>query len=225
MNEDLPIDNDKETITAIQNGNDKAFDALVKQYLPLTYRYLFRLTGSKTTAEDLSQETFVRVWKSLKRFDTTKLFRPWLYCVARNCAYDYLRKKKIVSFSFLSVGEQFQLENTPDKNTSPLELFEKKETASAVKKLLAQLSDTEKEILTLHYLEELTVPEIAEILNKPEETIRTRLRRARQAFREAKMQNEPASSPSNVLIGNDHRPGRTQKSSPLTPETTTPERA
>ncbi|MDO8512616.1 MAG: sigma-70 family RNA polymerase sigma factor [bacterium] len=102
-----------------QNGDETAFAELVKQNLPLIYRYIFRLTGNVATAEDLTQETFVRVWKNLSRFDTKKPFRPWLYRIARNCAFDFLRKKNTVPFSYLSEQEQLKLGTLPDNSTSP----------------------------------------------------------------------------------------------------------
>jgi len=71
--------------------------------------------------------------------------------------------------------------------------------------LLSELSEIEREILTLHYLEELTVPEIAEMLKKPEETIRTRLRRARATFRVTKDGSEPSLTPNTVLESNDSK--------------------
>lgn len=185
-----------------QNDDETAFAELVKQNLPLVYRYLFRLTGNEAVAEDLAQETFVRVLKNLARFDTAKPFRPWLYRIARNCAYDYLRKKKTVPFSYLSENEQLKLENLPDDKMSLSQITERRETKELVTKLLSELSEIEQEILTLHYLDELTVPEISEILKKPEETVRTRLRRAREAFRETKIENEPSLILTTVLNGN-----------------------
>jgi RNA polymerase sigma-70 factor (ECF subfamily) len=182
----------------IQKGEKAAFDIMVVKYLPLVYRYLHRLVGNKENAEELSQESFIRAWKNIHLFDVQKTFKPWLLRIARNCAFDYFRKKKTLPFSSLSETEQFQLENTPTKNASPKELAEKNENAVLVSTLLSLLSDSEKEVLTLHYLDELTVPEIAVILKKPEETIRTRLRRAREAFREAKTKNDKSKDVSSL---------------------------
>jgi len=202
MMTDVYEEKNRELITTAQNGDESAFAELVKENLPLIYRYLFRLTGNEAVAEDLAQETFVRVWKNLSRFDTEKPFRPWLYRIARNCAYDFLRKKNTVPFSYLSESEQLKLESLPDANVSPVENAEKTETTTFVNTLLSELSEIEREILTLHYLDELSVPEIAEILKKPEETIRTRLRRAREAFREVKKENEPSLTSTTVLSSN-----------------------
>jgi len=190
-------------IEEAKTGSQEAFDSLVKQHLPMIFRYLFRLCGSSTTAEDLTQETFLRVWKHIERFDSKKPFRPWILRIARNCAFDHLRKKKTLPFSFLTEPEQYQLENIPANSASPKDIFEQKETAEFVKTMLSQLTEKEKEILVMHYLDELTVPEIAEILKKPEETIRTRLRRAREAFREVKEKNEPSITPNTVSINSD----------------------
>lgn len=185
-------------IEKAKDGSQEAFESLMKQHLPIVYRYTARLTGDQHLAEELSQETFIRAWKNIGRFETGKPIKPWLMRIARNCAFDSLRKKKTVAFSSLSEPEQYRLENIPTENLSPTELMEKKEKKELVKNILDRLSGDEREVLVLHYLEELTVPEIAQILKKPEETVRTRLRRARASFREEKEGNEPAFDLSNV---------------------------
>jgi RNA polymerase sigma-70 factor (ECF subfamily) len=182
---------EEKVIEEAKTGSQEAFESLVKQYLPIVYRYIARLTGDRHLAEELSQETFIRAWKNIGQFETGKPIKPWLMRIARNCAFDSLRKKKTVAFSSLSEPEQYRLENIPTKNLSPIELAEKREKKELVKNILDRLSENEREVLVLHYLEELTVPEIAQILNKQEETVRTRLRRARASFRGEKEKSEP----------------------------------
>jgi len=189
------VTDEKKLIYAAKEGEQLAYDKIVTKYLPLVYRYIARLTGDRHLAEELSQETFIKAWKNIRQFEADKSLKPWIMRIARNCAFDSLRKKKTIAFSFLSEPEQYRLENIRTESLSPDELVEKKEKKELVEKILSHLSEEEREVLILHYLEELTVPEIAEILKKPEETIRTRLRRARASFRE---ENEPDYDSQNV---------------------------
>lgn len=209
-----------EIIEKIQLGDNQAFDELVVQYLPLVYRYLIRLTNDVTLAEDLAQEAFVRAWQSIKHFDSSRPFRPWLLNIARNAAFDVLRRKKVAPFSSLSTSEQLGVISIADQSLTPKEAAEQNETTSFVKNILDRLSATEKEVLVLHYLEELKVSEIATILNLPLETIRTRLRRAREAFRQTSTHAfEPSLAPSYVLESKgDHEAKTTQSVTPLSPD-------
>jgi RNA polymerase sigma-70 factor (ECF subfamily) len=194
---------DRDLLSAVQNGDNLAFDEIVKRYLPLVYRYVLRLTQNTQLSEDLTQETFIRAWKNIKRFDTAKPLRPWLMNIAHNGAIDVLRRKKVMPFSLLSEGEQFQIANVADHTALPHRQAEQADTATYVENILSTLSANDCEVLTLHYLEELPANEIAIILNMPLETIRTRLRRARTAFRNASNQvNEPSMAPSAVVDSN-----------------------
>lgn len=187
---------EKEVIQSIQNGNKDLFDNLVNDYLSLVYRYLVRLTGDAQLAEDLSQETFIRVWKNIYRFEIDKPFKPWLMRIARNTAYDALKKRKIIPFSKLSTEELEFIDSIKDTQPAPSELAQQGEVATHVNETLTKLTDTEKEVLVLHYLEEMPVTEIASFLKVPVETVRTRLRRARQAFRRENGEEPGLPSPS-----------------------------
>lgn len=189
-----------------QNGDTKAFDELVKQYLPLVYSFAFRLVYDRTTAEDLSQETFLKAWKKIKTFDSSRSFKPWLLKITRNLAYDYLRKKKALNFSQLNENEQIYLENLASEISSPEKEAQSGETRQEVLDTLSKLKKEQREALLMHYVEDLSAPEISEILEEPLETIRTRLRRARLSFRNAfNLQNEPLSDPSPVLDSDDQK--------------------
>jgi RNA polymerase sigma-70 factor (ECF subfamily) len=195
---------DRYLLGAVQNGDNASFDEIVKRYLPLVYRYLLRLTQNTHLAEDLTQETFIRAWKNISRFDTAKPLKPWLMNIAHNGAIDVLRRKKVSSFSSLSEAEQFQVSNIIDRVPTPHRQAEQADTAAYVENILSALTANDREVLTLHYLEELPANEIAIILNMPLETVRTRLRRARTAFRNAgNMANEPSAGLSSVVSSND----------------------
>lgn len=166
-------------------GNKTAFDELVKIYLPDVYRYLLWITHDSDTAQDIAQETFIRTWQNLNSFDSARPFKPWLLRIARNTAYDYLRRKVVLPFSHLSKQEEYYISQLPTAAPQPQEHFANNEQTAQIRAVLNRLPPKYREVLTLHYLEELTAPEIAGVLNLNHETVRTRLRRARTAFRTA----------------------------------------
>lgn len=211
---------EEQLIEKAKAGEQEAFESLVKQYLPIIYRYLVRLTGNSANAEDLAQETFLRVWKNLQHFDKEKKFLPWVFRIARNHAYDFFRKRKKVSFSELPDYEQLWLNNLHDDAPTPSQNAEASEITSEIKRTLHNLSKNEQEILTLHYFENLTTQEISQMLNLPYETVKTRLRRARTAFREHEQSNsEPTRDSNNVLLSKNHANRSTTDSPPIASST------
>lgn len=178
------MDSDNAYIQQALTGDTASFDELVKKYLPDVYRYLLWLTHDSETASDITQEAFVRAWQKLNKFDTAQSFKPWLLRIARNRAYDHLRRKVIIPFSYLSQAEEYHVRQTADTAPQPAAHAQSLEQAEHVQAVLDKLPVKYREALVLHYLEELTTPEIAEVLNVNHETVRTRLRRARAMFRE-----------------------------------------
>lgn len=178
------MDSDNVHVQQALIGDTTSFDELTKKYLPDVYRYILWLTHDSDTASDVTQEAFVRAWQKLKKFDTAKTFKPWLLRIARNCAYDHLRRKIIIPFSHLSDAEEHYVTQTADAAPRPAAITQNLEQAERVQEVLDNLPIKYREVLILHYLEDLTTPEIANVLNLNYETIRTRLRRARALFRE-----------------------------------------
>ena len=178
------MDSDSTYVQKALTGNKDAFDELVKIYLPDVYRYLLWIVHDSNTAQDIAQEAFVRAWQNLKKFDSARPFKPWLLRIARNCAYDHLRRKEIIPFSHLSEAEEYYVRQTVDTAPQPATHAHNLEQAEHVQAMLDRLPVKYREVLMLHYLEELTTPEIANMLSLNHETVRTRLRRARALFRE-----------------------------------------
>ena len=92
-------------------GDDEAFETIVSNYLAGVHRFVYRLVGDSETASDITQETFLKVWKNLSKFRIGESLRAWIFTIARNTATDYLRKKKAVTFSKLS-NEDFDYEDS-----------------------------------------------------------------------------------------------------------------
>src|ERR1700733_2556258 len=90
---------DNDLVLQYRSGNKKAFEALVERYFAHVFNFITRYTSDQVAAEDIVQETFVKVWKNIKKFDETKNFKSWLFTIARNTSLDWLRKKKAVPFS------------------------------------------------------------------------------------------------------------------------------
>jgi RNA polymerase sigma-70 factor, ECF subfamily len=176
------LENEKEVISAAQKGDLKAFEQLLFLYEKRIYTYIYGFVNQKYDAEDLTQETFVKLYKNIRNIDTEKSFKSWLYKIATNTVYDWLRRKKITPVMLELNEEIAELEEaeTMDDN-SPYDNEEKKRL---VDDALNVVKPAHKKILHLFYREDLGYKEIAEVLNIPLNTVKTNLRRAKAALKE-----------------------------------------
>lgn len=172
---------DSQLIALYREGNHKAFDGLINRHSQAIYRFALRLLASQEDAHDITQETFIKAWKNLKKFDTSRNFKTWIFSIARNLVIDKLRKKKSISFSELdkniSEDENSFDANIPDDQLLPHEIFEQNENIALVKNALESISFDQKTVVLLHHGEEMTFEEISEILNKPMNTVKSQYRR------------------------------------------------
>jgi RNA polymerase sigma-70 factor (ECF subfamily) len=160
-------------------GNKIAFEELLERYLKQIYGFLFRLVGNQAVAEDLSQDTFLKAWKNLKRFDQERKFGTWLFAIAKNTAFDWFKKKREIPFSTFTDEEgESRLNNITDENILPDEILERKNIAEELEKMLEKIPLHYRAILLLHYKEDFSLHEIEEILDEPYNTIKSRYRRA-----------------------------------------------
>ena len=161
-----------------------SFNILIERHAKSVYFFIFRLVGNKEDSEDIVQETFIKAWQKLSKFDTEKSFKTWLFSIAKNTAVDKLRKKKSINFSSLNIEEQSDFENNLiDTEDLPDEIFAKQESEDRLKKALSQLSESQNLIIYLHINEELTFEEIAEIIGKPMNTVKSQYRRVIEKLR------------------------------------------
>ncbi|MCX6789783.1 MAG: sigma-70 family RNA polymerase sigma factor, partial [Candidatus Gribaldobacteria bacterium] len=91
---------DNEIVKRHLKGDEEALEFLVRRYLKPIYSFVCRNVGDADVAEDITQETFVKMWKNLKKFDQQKNFKSWLFTIAKNSSIDFLRKKKVTPLSF-----------------------------------------------------------------------------------------------------------------------------
>ncbi len=173
---------DSELVAAYKNGDQSAIEILVGRYISAVYNFVRRFVNEEH-ADDVTQETFVRVWKYIKRYDETRSFKVWLFTIARRVAIDFTRKRKNVPFSSFEneVDEVFDVE---DQSELPHDIFQRKEVASALEALIAKLPEDRRAIVILHDLERLSFENIADIMGRPMNTIKSQYRRAIIALRE-----------------------------------------
>jgi RNA polymerase sigma-70 factor (ECF subfamily) len=172
-------DSDEELIALYNKGGKEQLRTLIERYTKPLYNFLLRFAGT-TESEDLVQEIFIKVWKNLPKFKPERAsFKTWLFTIARNSVTDYLRKKKTLSFSDVGTSAEESFENTvEDPAPLPSEVLDHLAEKDALNKVLDKLPHNYREVLVLHYQEELTFDEIGQILNKPLNTVKSWHRRA-----------------------------------------------
>ncbi len=189
-------------------GDETAFEELVKKYLKSVYNFLYQLVSDKSVLDDLAQEIFIKAWKNMRRFDPRRSrfatlqgrqdknlapygtegsrsgFKTWLFTIAKNTAYDYLKKKKTIPFSFFSDEEgNNKLENIPEDEILPGELLQKADAAKELEAALSKIPDRYRIILLMRYKEDFSLQEIAEILSVPYNTVKSRHQRGLLALK------------------------------------------
>jgi RNA polymerase sigma-70 factor (ECF subfamily) len=123
------------------------------------------------------------MWRSLKKYRPGENFKTWLFTIARNTAYDHLRKKKNFSFSDFDKEDVNFEENLSDTEPLADEIFALAESKELLAQTMSELSPQFREVLILHYNHELTFDEIGKILDEPLNTVKSRHRRAIEALR------------------------------------------
>ncbi len=169
---------DSELVENYLLGEEKAFEAIVDRYIKPVYGFVFRFTGHVEESNDLVQDIFLKVWKNLKKFDPEKSFKAWIFTIARNTVFDWLRKQKSIVFSDLDTEDQSFAETIADTEPIADEVLFQKENQDALNRAIGELSEETRELVLLRLGEELTFDEIAEIVGKPMNTVKSKYRRA-----------------------------------------------
>ena len=176
----------EEELTAVrrvQSGDTDAFEALMVAYEKPVYNLALRMLGNAQDAEDVSQEAFLKAYRSLNSFRGDSKFSVWLYRIVSNLCLDLLRRRKRQDASSLSVededGQSVQLD-IPDEELSAERLLEKKLTRDAVRRGLQQLPEDARQILLLREIQGLSYEEIGRVLDLEAGTVKSRIFRARK---------------------------------------------
>jgi RNA polymerase sigma-70 factor (ECF subfamily) len=182
---------DKKLISDFLKGDESALSKLINKYLKPIYNFIYRFLNDAPTTDDLVQATFMKTWKNLKKFDRSKSFKTWIFTIARNTVYDYLRKKKTIPFSkFTDEEGNNKLENISEDELLPDEILIKKDIAKEVEEKLNDMPDLYRTILIMHYKDDFSLTEIAEVLNIPYNTVKSRYIRALKRLKKALLENQ-----------------------------------
>ncbi|MGD0099095.1 MAG: sigma-70 family RNA polymerase sigma factor [Acidobacteriota bacterium] len=176
----------------LSSGDTEVIAQLVERYQHRLYRYLLRLVSRPSTAEDLFQQTWMRVIERMRHYDPRRSFEGWLFAVAHNLAIDHLRRRQPESLDEPLPSGETQSDLTRSSNPGALELLLSKERAGCVLNAVSELPLAFREVITLRFEEEMKLEEIATVLALPMGTVKTRLHRAMKALRlilSRKMQN------------------------------------
>ena len=178
---------DEELVRLHLQGDRYAFRELVDRYTRPLYNLAYRYTGDRMEAENISQETFLRVYQALPVSRLDLPFKPWLLRIAANLCRDWARKKRPDLFSHLAGEEEGQpsiIEEWVDGRPLPLDRVETQELAEMLRRAVMELPEPYRMVITLRYTEGLSYQEIATIQEIPVNTVRTHLFRAKTLLRQ-----------------------------------------
>jgi RNA polymerase sigma-70 factor (ECF subfamily) len=178
---------DSQIVQAFLRGEARAFGELVERYDKRLLNFVYRTVGDRERAQDLVQETFVRVYRHLHRFDQTKKFSTWIYTIASNLAKNELRNRsRNPLVLFQTIKKHWEADHRPleweDPKLRPDDLFRKRHLKELVENAVAQLPEHHRIVFVLRELEGKTYEEIAEITGCNLGTVKSRLNRARNNF-------------------------------------------
>ena len=186
----LPAATDQEVVTRARKGEEAAYRELVRRYERPVFSLVFRMVRNRELAEDLSQETFIKVLNALDSYRPEYKFSSWVFKIANNAAIDHLRRRELDTLSLegsphaetpqmveataLQIGE---------RGENQLEEVENKELGGEIEEAIAKLRPEYRTCILLRHVEGRAYEEIAEILNLPLGTVKTYIHRARNELR------------------------------------------
>ncbi len=169
------INLEPEVISQAQRGDTEAFTQMVEAYQRPVFNLCYRMLGDAEDAEDAAQETFLRVYDHLKRYDPGRSFATWLLAIAAHYCIDQLRKRRL---TFISMDTYPNLP-IPDANPGPEATFHIHEDQRRVQSLLTTLNPQDRAAVVMYYWYDFSYEEIAVSLNLSVSAIKSRLHRAR----------------------------------------------
>jgi RNA polymerase sigma-70 factor (ECF subfamily) len=180
---------DEQLIVAHLAGDRDAFAMLVNRYQRELYHFLLRFLGDAAAADDVFQETFIQVHQSASTFETERRFRPWLFTIAANKARDFLRSRTRRKAAPLQAsidpssddGSQF-IDLIESIDIGPIALAEKAELQLRVQAAVQRLPEHLREVILLAYFHQFPYKQIADVLQVPLGTVKSRLHAAVEAF-------------------------------------------
>ena len=167
---------DKALVEAALKGEEKAFSGLFSKYKDTIYLQMLKMVNNKSDAEDLTFETFAKVFKNIHRYSTDYAFSTWLFKIAYNNCVDFLRTSKGIPFDNKEDGEWEKLKSAePDPEQRLIRI----QRAILLRRIVHNLKPSYRKLIELRYFRELSYEEISKELSTPIGTIKAQLFRAR----------------------------------------------
>jgi len=165
-----------------QKGDKDAFHDLHQIFWRQIRYFIWKTLKNESEVEDVLQETFIEAYRHLSQLKDPSVFRPWLYKIALYQCNRVFRRKRPLIFSDM---EESVVAAIPDETAEflPLSVLENKEAGALILKLVEQLPDEQRMTLTLFYFQQMTIVEIARIMDCPENTVKSRMRYAKRTLR------------------------------------------
>lgn len=183
---------EKTWVLQAQQGSDEAFTQLVETYQKPVYNLCYRMLGEPELAEDAAQETFLRAYQGLHRYDTSRPFGTWILSIAAHYCIDTLRRKKFALFSMDAETDDGAPFEMPDASAlDPETESVRREQRDRLHLFLKKLETTDRAAVILRYWYDFSEVEIANALNLTVSAVKSRLHRARRALA-GMWQEEPA---------------------------------
>lgn len=181
----MPSD-DASIVARCLEGDQRAFQELLKRYRRSVYSLTYRMVGHREEARDLAQEVFIRAFRSLHRYDASRPFSSWIFKIASNLCIDYYRKKRLPT---VSINDTFEGEDDRprvelvDAGPTPDEILASRSEKDRLDVLLQSLPPRYRVVVVLRHKEDMSYEEIAEELDVPIGTVKARLHRAHRLLR------------------------------------------
>jgi RNA polymerase sigma-70 factor (ECF subfamily) len=172
------VDPDRDDAVRLRRGDLAGLTGLMGRHQGRLFRYLVRLLGDETVAEDVFQQTWLRATERIRRYDASRPFAPWLLAVARNLALDHLRRYRPESLDTAEAAVPPAGALDGPVEGDPLARLARRERGERVAAAVADLSTHDREVLALRFSEDLALPELASVLGVPLPTVKARLYRA-----------------------------------------------
>jgi len=183
---------DPDVVTLARKGSEAAYRELLSRYERPVFSLVFRMVRDRETAEDLSQETFIKVLNNLDRYSPEFKFSSWLFKIANNLTIDHLRRRRVDTISIEGAPDAVTAESAKatsiavvSASESPLEELESRELGTAIERAIGKLRPEYRACIMLRHVEDKSYEEIAEIVKLPLGTVKTYIHRARHELRAA----------------------------------------
>jgi RNA polymerase sigma-70 factor, ECF subfamily len=189
---DLVHATDTELVAFARGGSEGAYRELLERYQRPVFSLVYRMVRDREQAEDLAQETFVKVFNNIERYDSRYKFSSWIFKIASNLAIDAMRKKELATVSIdgsRNASTNDEVEATQitiaSGDENPEQLLEAKQLGEEIEQAIGTLRAEYRTAILLRHVEGRSYDEIAEIMEVPLGTVKTYIHRARSELREA----------------------------------------